>query len=310
MDRGSKKMTLSCVVVTGASGFIGQALIHFLAEKNIKVLGITRSHKPEMFQSSQVRYINCSMEEYYRLPDLLDEDVWKPDVFYHLAWDGTNGKKRADYQRQCLNAIYACDAIIAAKKMGCKRFIMAGTITENVADDLLKHGYLSENIMYGLTKSFTHKLIDIVARQQEMDYIWAQLSNIYGGKNASGNLISYTMQELRSGNIPTYGPCEQPYNFTYIDDVLSALYLLGNIEKHCQNAYFVSNGECRTLKDYLCSIAQIMGGEVGIGMRADDGVRYQEAWFDNKSIQDELDFKPKYNFEDGLKEMLVSESHN
>ena len=49
---------------------------------------------------------------------------------------------------------------------------------------------------------------------------------------------------------------------------------------------------------------------MGIGMRADDGVRYQESWFDNKSIQDELDFKPKYNFEEGLKEMLVSESHN
>ena len=298
---------MSCAVVTGASGFIGQALVQFLSKKNVNVLGITRKQKVELFQSVNIRYINCSMKDYYQLPNLVNEYEWKPDVFYHLAWDGTNGKERADYRKQCQNAIFACDAAIVAKKMGCRRLVMTGTITERVADDLLKYGYLSENLMYGLAKLYTHKLLDIVARQQGMDYIWAQLSNIYGGRNSSGNLISYTMKELRLGHVPTYGPCEQPYNFTYIDDVLSALYLLGKVEKHSQNGYFIGNGECRILKEYLQSVAKTVGGKVGIGIRVDDGVKYQSSWFENKLLQDELGFRPKYKFEDGLKEMLASE---
>ena len=150
--------------------------------------------------------------------------------------------------------------------------------------------------------------VENVIRSKKPDVVFHVAGQVAMTKsNASGNLISYTMQELRSGNIPTYGPCEQPYNFTYIDDVISALYILGKVEKHSQNGYFIGNGECRILKEYLQSVAKTVGGKVGIGIRVDDGVKYQSSWFENKLLQDELGFRPKYKFEDGLKEMLASE---
>ena len=296
---------LTCAIVTGASGFIGQALLQFLAEKGIAVIGVVRSEtSKKLFQSPLVTYMTCGMEDYDKLPQLLLERDLKPEVFYHLAWDGTAGSSRADYRKQCGNACYVCDAAIAAKEIGCRRFVVTGTVTEYVADDLLKYGYTAENLMYGLSTAYAHKLLDIVARKQGLDYIWARLSNIYGGRDASGNLISYTMNELRSGRIPTYGPCEQPYNFTYIHDVLTALYLLGSVEKHSQSEYFIGNGECRPLKEYLQSIVNIVGGEIGIGKRTDDGVKYLPEWFDSRPLQVDLGFKPAYMFEDGLKEIV------
>lgn len=302
------KKRLTCAIVTGASGFIGQALLQFLTEKKIAVVGVVRREpSQDMFQSPLLTYVTCDMEDYDKLPQLLVEKGLSPEVFYHLAWDGTAGSARADYRKQCRNAHYVCDAALAAKVIGCQRFVVTGTVTEYVADDLLKYGYTAENLMYGLSKAYAHKLLDIVARQQGLDYIWARLSNIYGGHNASGNLISYTMNELRSGRVPTYGPCEQPYNFTYIHDVLEALYLLGSVEEHSQSEYFIGNGECRPLKEYLQSLASITGGEIGIGKRPDDGVKYLPEWFDSRPLQDDLGFKPAYMFEDGLKEILKDE---
>jgi nucleoside-diphosphate-sugar epimerase len=297
-----------CAVVTGASGFIGQALMRFLADRNVSVYGIVRhADDARLFRSERVVYIPCPMDAYDTLPMLLAGRERRPKVFYHLAWDGTAGKARADYVRQCSNARATCDAMVTAKAIGCQRFIATGTVTEFIADDMLKRQYTSENLMYGLAKSFTHKLLDIVARQQDVDYIWAQLSNIYGGHNASGNLISYTLGELRRGNRPTYGPCEQPYNFTYIEDVLEALFLLGGVSVHRQATYFISNGECRKLKEYLLSLADRFHAEVGIGERPDDGVRYSAAWFDSSALQEEFGFVPQYRFEDGLKEILGDE---
>lgn len=299
---------LTSAIVTGASGFIGQALLRFLTDRKVTVVGVVRSEISETaFQSPLLTYIKCGMADYEKLPQLLAERNLQSEVFYHLAWDGTAGAARADYRKQCRNARYVCDAALAAKEIGCRRLVVMGTVTEYVADDLLKYGYEAENLMYGLSKAYAHKLLDIVARQQGLDYVWARLSNIYGGHNASGNLISYTMKELRSGRVPTYGPCEQPYNFTYIQDVLEALYLLGKVEKHSQSEYFISNGECRLLKEYLQSLVDMVGGEIGIGVRPDDGVKYLPEWFDNHPLQDDFCFKSAYTFEDGLKEILKNE---
>lgn len=302
------KNDFDCAIVTGASGFIGQALLRSLVDKGVSVYGIVRNpDDARLFQSPKVQYLSCAMDAYDTLPALVAEKDRAPQVFYHLAWDGTAGKARADYAKQCRNARATCDAALAAKAIGCRRFIATGTITEYVADDLLKCHYASENLMYGLSKSFTHKLLDIVARQNNLDYIWAQLSNIYGGHNTSGNLISYTLSELQQGHRPTYGPCEQPYNFTYIKDVLEALFLLGRVSSHRQSAYFIGNGECRKLKEYLQSLANLFGTEIGIGERPDDGVRYSADWFDSSALQEEFGFVSQYRFEDGLKEILEDE---
>ena len=42
-----------------------------------------------------------------------------------------------------------------------------------------------------------------------------QFSNIYGPDNKTGNLVSYTIDELRNGNEALFGPALQPYDFIF-----------------------------------------------------------------------------------------------
>ena len=286
------------VIITGANGFIGRNFIRSLVNKGIEVYAIDMSHvNSSLSQLNNVHLIEKTLDELSLLKDELENLNF--DAFYHFAWAGTTGAARADYLLQSKNAIYTCDAAILSKELGCKKFITTGTITEKVAENILVNKYQSENLIYGLAKLYTHNLLDIVCNKNDINYVWAKLSNIYGGDNTNGNLISYTMKEFSGGHKPSYGPCLQPYNFTYIDDVIEALYVIGEKE-NTKHEYLISNGECRTLKDYLEELANLYKKEISIGERPDDGVRYYASWFEDSSLKDDFDFRAKYSFTEGI----------
>lgn len=288
------------VIITGANGFIGRNFIRFLNQKGVEVFAVDMSHEnTTLNQISNVHLIECTLDKLGNLGETLSDKDY--DAFYHFAWAGTTGAARADYTLQSQNAIYTCDAAMLSKKLKCRKFITTGTITEKVAERILVNNYTSENLIYGLAKLYAHNLLDIVCNKNGIDYVWAKLSNIYGGDNTNGNLISYTLKEFNEGKIPSYGPCLQPYNFTYITDVLEALYLLGDTKTN-DNEYFISNGECKMLKDYLETLAKEFNCTVSIGARGDDGVRYDKEWFNSDSLNN-VGFKPKYSFIDGINEI-------
>lgn len=280
------------VIVSGATGYIGRNLIRFLIAQGHIVFAVVRKSGSIWENVENVFEICCPMEKYFELTTVFSGK--KIDVFYHFAWNGTAGNQRADYNIQLQNTKYTCDAAVVAKKIGCKRFIATGTITENVAKQILEKKYSAQNLIYGLSKLYTHNLLDVVCRNIELEYVWAQLSNIYGGDNTTGNLISYTLNEWKNDRIPSFGPCEQPYNFTHIDDVVQALYLIGTAE-NVDSEYVISNGDVRKLKDFLEELSNMYRKTIDVGKRTDDGILYDKAWFDNTHLRS-LGFSCKKRF--------------
>ncbi len=95
-----------------------------------------------------------------------------------------------------------------------------------------------------------------------------QFSNVYGPRNKTGNLVSYTIGELLAGREATFGPALQPYDFIFIDDLIEAVYRLA-FRKTQKNTYFIGSGKPRILKDYLSEIGVICNkaGLIKIGVR-------------------------------------------
>ena len=291
------------VIITGANGFIGGWLVKEFVKNNFFVYAIIKDKNEDISIISDldnIKIVYCDLSEIAALSDLIVEDTI--EAFYHLAWVGSGGPLRADYNVQLNNVRYSCDAATAAKKLNCKKFLCAGTITENIVDNTLKQGQVSQNMIYGIAKKTTHLLLNVHCKMIGLPFVWMQFSNIYGPYNMSGNLISYTFNEICLGRIPEFSKGLQPYDFIYVKDLVKAAYLLA-VSTLTESSYFLGSGTSRKLHEYLEEIPKIISGsEVAIGKRPEDGVIYLEEWFSIETLERDTGFIPEYTFQEGIEE--------
>jgi UDP-glucose 4-epimerase len=292
-------------IVTGANGYIGSSLINELVQNNVEVFAVVRNRNSKINNLPEnIKIIYCELDSISTLIDLIpDRDI---DVFYHLAWEGTSGIDRANYKLQLLNAKYACDSAVVAKKLNCKKLIATGTITEKIAENILNLDIKAENTIYGIAKHTTHCLLDFLCKKLELPFVWARLSNIYGGINFTGNIISYTLQELQRGNKPAFSKAEQPYDLMNVRDASRALYLLGK-EDTIKSCYFIGSGSPRILKEYLLAIKEVYGqnAEISLGEKPEDGLRYYQEWFDTTDLVRDTGFATENTFEHNILETIL-----
>jgi nucleoside-diphosphate-sugar epimerase len=276
-------------------------LIKKLVAKDIEVMAIdisfADSHLPE---DNNIIKIELSLNDAASLLNRLPTAEY--DAFYHFAWAGVNGDKKADPVVQLENAKMAMNCAIAAKNLGCKKFLCAGTVAEQSVNSLNNLSKTSGGMMYGVAKHCTHLMLETYCKNIDQDFIWMQFSNIYGPNNKTGNLVSYTIEQLKNGNEATFGPAAQPYDFIYVDDLLEAIFRLGENGTD-KNYYFIGSGEPRILKDYLLEIGEACEHPelIKIGIRPDDGISYSIDMFDIKPLIKAIGNYVSVDFSQGIK---------
>lgn len=290
------------VIVTGGNGFIGSSLIKKLVANGIKVVAVDITFQGERLPKSELitkieSCVDSSLVE--KLP------VEEYDAFYHLAWKGVNGADKANPTIQLANIQMAIDCADICKKLNVKKYLCAGTVAENATFSLPNLEKTSGGMMYGVAKHACRLILEDYCKNIGQQFVWMQFSNIYGVGNKTGNLVSYTLGELMTGNEATFGPALQPYDFIYVDDLIEAVYRLG--EKETNKAfYYIGSGSPRQLKEYLLRIGELAGyaDKIGIGIRPDDGIKYSMDMFCNDDLVDAIGEYVSTDFDNGINKTI------
>lgn len=290
------------VIVTGGNGFIGSSLIKKLVANGIKVVAVDITFQGERLPESELitkieSCVDASLVE--KLP------VEEYDAFYHLAWKGVNGADKANPSVQLANIQMAIDCADICKKLNVKKYLCAGTVAENATFSLPNLEKTSGGMMYGVAKHACRLILEDYCKNIGQQFVWMQFSNIYGVGNKTGNLVSYTLGELMTGNEATFGPALQPYDFIYVDDLIEAVYRLG--EKETNKAfYYIGSGSPHQLKEYLLRIGELAGyaDKVGIGIRPDDGIKYSMDMFCNDDLVDAVGEYVSTDFDNGINKTI------
>lgn len=290
------------VIVTGGNGFIGSSLIKKLVANGIKVVAVDITFQGERLPESELitkieSCVDASLVE--KLP------VEEYDAFYHLAWKGVNGADKANPSVQLANIQMAIDCADICKKLNVKKYLCAGTVAENATFSLPNLEKTSGGMMYGVAKHACRLILEDYCKNIGQQFVWMQFSNIYGVGNKTGNLVSYTLGELMTGNEATFGPALQPYDFIYVDDLIEAVYRLG--EKETNKAfYYIGSGSPRQLKEYLLRIGELAGyaDKIGIGIRPDDGIKYSMDMFCNDELVDAVGEYVSTDFDNGINKTI------
>lgn len=296
---------MKCVVITGANGFIGSSLVKRMLKADVEVFAIDINFSVcRLPENPLVHCIESSLDDKAKLQELL-APAEECDAFYHLAWRGVNGPDKAAPGIQLDNAKMATNCAAVAKAIGCKKFLCAGTVAEQIVNSLPNLITTSGGMMYGVAKHCTHLILETYCKNMGQPFVWMQFSNIYGVGNKTGNLVSYTLGELLKGNEATFGPAAQPYDFIYVDDLLEAVYRLGEADTP-KTCYYIGSGSPRILKDYLLKIGELAGmqDKVGIGIRPDDGIKYDFSMFDATLLKEAIGDYVDTPFEEGIKKTI------
>ena len=291
------------VIVTGANGFMGSGLLHELAATGCEIYAVLRSPKSDVSYISDIEglhFVYCEMNHYELLQNMLPEGGF--DAFYHLAWEGTLGDDRANCYMHLDNCRNTLTAAMVTKKLRCKKFICTGTITEFVARESLEKDYSSQNMIYAISKHYTHVMLNVFCKMNDIQYVWAIMSNTFGIGKPIGNIMSYLINTLLDGKETAFSSAEQPYDCIFLEDAVRGLRLLGECDNH-HHTYFIGSGQPRILKEYLLAAGQIVAPnqDIGIGKRPEDNLVYEREWFDTSALREDTQFMPKYTFEEAIK---------
>jgi len=287
-------------VVSGATGFVGVHLVNELIKNGIDVYALCRDNSDNLNRlPNDVNVVNCSMDDYDSLTDVFNND--KPDVFYHIAWEGATGSGRSDPNLQIKNAMRTVNAIKIANDIGCNKFIATGTVYENLYEQMISSTIFKNASFYLMNKRFTYDMIRQYALKLGILLVWCTFCHPVGKYMKHEQLIAYTVKALLNGESPSFGPAQDWFDIIAVEDLATGLYHAGKMPLS-DTKYYIGSGGARLLKDYLIQIPEILNFDtpVLIGAKSDDGIRFKPEWFDCTKFTDETNFKPRVSYEDAI----------
>ncbi len=288
-------------IVTGANGFVGNATVRELLENDYEVWAIGHAgHFSALPQHPALHCVSCDLAEMTQLPEKLNCGAY--DGFYHFAWNGSAGPARADTAMQLQNAQWTVDALRAAKTLGCRRFICAGSIMEHetVAAAYTQGNRPGLGYIYGSGKLVAHTMSMSVAADIGMELVWASITNAYGPGERSPRMVNTTIQKCIRNEAPQFTSGTQNYDFVYIDDVAHAFRLIGENGKPFHE-YLIGSSTARPLKDFLLEMKEAIAPALDFvfGDLPFTGVNLPLSLFDGSATERDTGFRASISFGEG-----------
>ena len=230
------------VLVTGATGFVGQHLIPQLLARGHTVTAVARNpSKARGFDwYDHVHFIACDI---YQLRENIFQFFGLPDVVIHLAWEGLPNYKELFHFERNLFADYLF--IKSLVEGGARHLLITGTCFEYG----MRNGCLSEDMPslpgnpYALAKDTLRKFVEVLAQKYDITVQWARLFYMYGNGQNQNSLIAQLDRAIDSGD-PVFNMSDGEQLRDYLP-VKDAATKLVNLMEHpqCTGIVNICSGE-------------------------------------------------------------------
>lgn len=291
-------------VVTGPTGAIGTALCEELAQNGILVYAMCRPNSNRVSvipKHENIVCVYCDVTELEKLPDMIPEGA---DAFFHFAWAHTIGPGRNDMPAQIENVRFTIEAVQAAKRLGCKIFIGAGSQAEygRVTGKLTAETPCFPENGYGIAKFCAGLMSRIEAQKLEMDHVWVRILSVYGPNDGPNTLISGMIRHLLGGERPALTEGIQLWDYLFSGDAAYAFHLLA-VKGVSGKTYVLGGGSARPLKEYILILRDAVDPALALGFGEIPygplQVMHLEA--DISELSSDTGFVPRVDFAEGIR---------
>lgn len=283
------------VLLSGATGFLGSALLKRFVHENIQVVALKRSDSDTEHITSFVSNIVLYDIDKMSLEDIFAEH--RIDIVVHTATYYGN-KNESVLPLINTNLLFTIDLYECAQHYGVQCFINTDTLLP------------FEVSSYALSKKHTREWLHFVS--EKLRVINMKIEYMYGPTQRKDQFIPWLIEQMRE-NTPVIDLTEgtQKRDFVYIDDVVDA-YML--IMQNCSSfemyeEFEVGYGAAREVRQIVVRLYEKIKQRSNISSKLNFGAI---AYRNGESMHIEADvsklnhlgWHPKVNIEEGLQRMV------
>ena len=298
-------------VITGATSFLGVHLCDYLLGEGQQIFAICRQGNPKIAKlpkHNNLHIIYADMSEYR----LLINKIQQADVFVNLAWGATTHEGRDLRESQWQNVEYSLGALIAARNMGCKLFVEAGSQAEygSTTDIQTEHSQCNPFSEYGRAKLAMKNMASTYAKLTGMKYIHLRIFSLYGENDKPWTMIINVLKKMLANEPVDLSPCTQKWNFLYVKDAVKQIALLCDFafrrDDFTQEIYHVASEDTRPLKDFVMEMKRQVGSYSQLNFGAVTPTHFVSLQPDMTKTKSAIGFISDYTFAEGIKNVINS----
>lgn len=186
------------VAVTGASGFVGRAVVARLLARGAAVTAVSRhppAQSPHMHAGLRHRVLDLE-----RLPQDPFAALGRPEVLLHLAWGGLPNYAAARHLDEELPR--HVDFLTRCAESGLQHLLVSGTCLEYG----LQRGCLAEDlpaapvVAYAQAKDSLRRTLQALTRRLPLTLRWLRLFYLYGDGQAATSLYAQLRAAVQRGD--------------------------------------------------------------------------------------------------------------
>ena len=294
------------IVITGATGMTGIALLEECIKNSIEVLAIIRKNsvrRNRIPSSDLIHIYECELD---KLEDM-QEISGKYDVFYHFAWNYTSKAYRDDPELQEKNIRYTLDAVKLAHRLGCHKFIGAGSQAEYgpVHHRIAPDTPIAPSTAYGMAKYAAGKLSETLCRRYGMFHIWGRIFSVYGRYDNEDTMLQYAIRQFSRQKPAQFSSGTQMWDYLHENDAGKIFFLMGErVEKNV--VYCVASGNARPLKEYISFLQSCFDSETACKFdEKSDTAKTYGIQADISALVEDIGYTPRIPFEQGVQDMVM-----
>jgi len=297
------------VLVTGGTGFIGEAVVQSLLERDWTVQVLTAAwDTSEPRKASTVTYAVGDLADSAGLERAIRE--FAPDFVVHLAWEGL-----PDYSMELCrrNLAHGVNVFTASVRAGCNNLLAAGTCWEYAQ----RRGCLSEGApletgqVFAAVKTALRIYGQAVAQAHGGRLYWLRLFYVYGPGQRRTSLIPHIAGSLREGKSPQ---CRSPghrNDFVHVEDVARAVVSVLDAQPP-GSVYNVGSGASTEVREVIRLVRDAIPWPSPspalpetTGAAQEAGAEAVDFWADIRRLSEDTGWAPAYSLAAGIEATLA-----
>jgi len=306
---------MALYLITGISGFIGSSLAHELLRRGEQVRGVDNFSTGKRENLSQIlNQIDI------READILDLNAMHQacsgvDYVLHQAAIPSVPKSVLDpIGSNRANIDGTVNVLVAARDAKVKRVVYAASSSAyGDTPTLPKHEAMMPDPIspYAVAKLASERYMISFYRCYGLETVSLRYFNIFGPRQDpsspySGVLAKFITQMLRGQQPTMFGDGEQSRDFTYIDNAVEANLLAckAPAAQVAGKVFNVATGRRVTLNETFTLLQQLTSYSGSAIYAAERGGDIKHSLADISAAEQHLAYKPKVNFEEGLRKTV------